>query len=123
MSVSLSIKRVGSVGAGSPRVLTGTIPNRDRRDEEPGNRRSAVPPPVPAFCVSRCVPRLPLRRRFLAGVFVMKKRILVIDDEAALAYMIKFALEREGYYHVRTEDDPAQAIEAALSFGPDLILL
>ena len=53
----------------------------------------------------------------------MKKRILVIDDEVDLAYMLKFALEREGYYHVRLVDDPSKAVEAAAAFGPDLILL
>lgn len=53
----------------------------------------------------------------------MKKRILVVDDEAALTRMIKLNLERSGDYEVRTENEGSMAIPAAREFKPDLIFL
>ncbi len=53
----------------------------------------------------------------------MKKKILVIDDEAALTRMIKLNLERTGNYEVRTENVGANAIEAIREFRPDLLFL
>jgi CheY-like chemotaxis protein len=53
----------------------------------------------------------------------MKKRILVVDDEAAFTRMIKLNLEQTGRYEVRTENLGIKAIEAAREFRPDLILL
>lgn len=53
----------------------------------------------------------------------MTKRILVVDDEAALARMIKLNLEQTGLYEVRTETQGTRAIETAREFQPDLILL
>ncbi len=53
----------------------------------------------------------------------MNKRILVVDDEAALARMIKLNLEQTGLYEVRTETQGAKAIEAVRAFRPDLVLL
>jgi CheY-like chemotaxis protein len=52
-----------------------------------------------------------------------KKRILVVDDEAALTRMVKLNLEHTGNYEVRTENQGAMAIPAAHDFKPDLILL
>ena len=52
-----------------------------------------------------------------------KKRILVVDDEAALTRMVKLNLEHTGDYEVRTENEGAMAIPAAREFRPDLILL
>ena len=52
-----------------------------------------------------------------------KKRILVVDDEAALTRMVKLNLERTGNYEVRTENSGPMAIPAALEFRPDLMLL
>ncbi len=51
------------------------------------------------------------------------KRILVVDDEAALARMLKLNLEQTGLYEVRTETQGAKAIEAVRAFRPDLVLL
>ena len=51
------------------------------------------------------------------------KKILVVDDEAALTRMIKLNLEGTGKYEVRTENEGAKAIEAARAFKPDLIFL
>jgi CheY-like chemotaxis protein len=53
----------------------------------------------------------------------MKKRILVVDDEAALTRMVKLNLEQTGDYEVRTENQGTMAIPAAKEFKPDLILL
>lgn len=53
----------------------------------------------------------------------MTKRILVVDDEAALTRMVKLNLEQTGQYEVRTENEGSLAIAAARDFKPDLILL
>jgi CheY-like chemotaxis protein len=53
----------------------------------------------------------------------MKKKILVVDDEAALTRMIKLNLERTGNYEVRTENIGGNAIEAIREFQPDLLFL
>ena len=53
----------------------------------------------------------------------MKKKILVVDDEAALTRMIKLNLERTGKYEVRTENLGVKAVAAAKVFQPDLIFL
>ncbi len=53
----------------------------------------------------------------------MKKRILVVDDEAVLTRMVKMNLERTGNYEVRTENQGSLAIQAAREFKPDLIFL
>ena len=52
-----------------------------------------------------------------------KKKILVIDDEASLTRMIKRNLESTGRFEVRTENSGAVAVQAALAFHPDLVLL
>jgi len=53
----------------------------------------------------------------------MKQRILVVDDEPGLTWMIKLTLEKTGRYEVRTENLGIKAIDAAREFKPDLILL
>ena len=53
----------------------------------------------------------------------MKKRILAVDDEPAITWLIKLNLEQTGRYEVRTENLGRKAIEAAREFRPDLILL
>jgi CheY-like chemotaxis protein len=53
----------------------------------------------------------------------MKKKILVVDDEASLTRLIKANLERTGKYEVLTENQGTKAIEAARRFKPDLIFL
>lgn len=53
----------------------------------------------------------------------MKKKILVVDDEASLTRLIKANLERTGKYEVLTENQGVKAIAAAKQFKPDLILL
>ena len=53
----------------------------------------------------------------------MKKKILVVDDEASLTRMVKANLERTGKYEVRTENMGSKAIAAAREFKPDLMFL
>ncbi|HUJ10539.1 MAG TPA: response regulator [Verrucomicrobiae bacterium] len=52
-----------------------------------------------------------------------QRRILIVDDEADLAWMLKLNLEKTKAYDVQIETDPAQAVETARKFVPDLILL
>lgn len=53
----------------------------------------------------------------------MKKRILVVDDEATFTKMIRLNLERTGRYEVRTENRGANGLAAAKEFRPDLLFL
>lgn len=50
----------------------------------------------------------------------MKKKILVVDDEAPFTRLLKHALNR---YEVREENDALRALATAREFQPDLILL
>ena len=52
-----------------------------------------------------------------------KKKILIIDDEKDFTEMIKLNLEDTGEYEVKAEDKGVNALRAAKSFKPDLILL
>lgn len=52
-----------------------------------------------------------------------KKKILVIDDEPSFTEMLKLNLEETGRFFVKCVNDPHQALETALLFLPDLILL
>src|SRR5207247_2593759 len=52
-----------------------------------------------------------------------KKRILIIDDEASFARMVKLNLEKTGAFEVHVEHKAAYALPAAREFKPDLILL
>jgi CheY-like chemotaxis protein len=54
---------------------------------------------------------------------VMKKRILIVDDDLACARILKAGLERTGRYDVRAEGRAKEALSAAREFGPDMILL
>ena len=52
----------------------------------------------------------------------MAHRILLVDDEPDILEFVGYNLAREGY-QVLTASDGAQAVEAALTFRPHLILL
>jgi len=54
---------------------------------------------------------------------MIKRKILIIDDEKGFTEMLKLNLESTGNYDVRVENDASLAIPTALSFRPDLILL
>jgi len=53
----------------------------------------------------------------------MKKKILVVDDEAGLTRMVKRGLEATGKFLVMEENDGRRALAAALEFRPDLVIL
>lgn len=46
-----------------------------------------------------------------------------MDDEAAITRLLKLNLEQTEEFVVRAENSPVQALQAALEFRPDLILL
>jgi CheY-like chemotaxis protein len=50
-------------------------------------------------------------------------RILVIDDNINATRVVRLFLERTGRYEIRELNDPAQALDVAREFEPDLILL
>ena len=52
-----------------------------------------------------------------------KKRILIVDDEENFAYIVKMNLEQSGDYEVMVEKHAVNALDAAISFSPHLILL
>ena len=51
------------------------------------------------------------------------KRILIVDDEPAVARSLKLNLESAAGYEVRTENVSARALAIAHEFHPQLILL
>ncbi len=52
-----------------------------------------------------------------------KKRILIVDDEAAFTRLLKLSLEKTGDYSVQMENAPARALQTAEAFAPDLVLM
>jgi DNA-binding response OmpR family regulator len=50
-------------------------------------------------------------------------RVLLVDDDRGFTGMLKLNLETLANFRVRVENDPARAVEAALDFRPDLIML
>lgn len=52
-----------------------------------------------------------------------ESKILVIDDDRHITSIVKFYLEERGAFHVFEENFSERAIETAMSFQPDLILL
>jgi DNA-binding response OmpR family regulator len=51
------------------------------------------------------------------------KRILLVDDEAAVTRTLQLYLESTGDYEVRAENRGQDAVRAAREFKPDLVLL
>jgi two-component system, OmpR family, response regulator VicR len=52
----------------------------------------------------------------------MKKKILVVDDEADIANLVKLILEPVGF-EVEAVNDPKAAFDTAKRFKPDAVLL
>src|SRR5258708_7389655 len=52
-----------------------------------------------------------------------KKKVLIIDDEAAFTNIVKLTLESKEGFEVCVENDPRQAIATARKFWPDIIIL
>ena len=53
----------------------------------------------------------------------IKKRILVVDDEPKITRWLRLNLEQTGEYEVREENRGSHALDAALEFHPDVIVL
>jgi DNA-binding response OmpR family regulator len=53
----------------------------------------------------------------------MKKKVLIIDDEAGFTNIVKLTLEAKGHYEVCVENHSRQAITTARQFWPDIIIL
>ena len=53
----------------------------------------------------------------------LKKRVLLVDDEASFTHVLRLNLEKSGGYEVREENSGARALDAAREFHPDIILL
>src|SRR5215212_8021514 len=54
---------------------------------------------------------------------MLKKKILVVDDETSITRLLKLNLEKGGAFIVRMENEGGKALAAAKEFKPDLILL
>jgi DNA-binding response OmpR family regulator len=52
----------------------------------------------------------------------MTKKILVVDDEPAIARLVKMSLSYEGY-NVRTATDGFEAMETVANWKPELLVL
>lgn len=52
-----------------------------------------------------------------------KKRILIIDDEIGFTRLLKHSLEQTGNYEARVENYAGNALQAAETFQPDLVLM
>ena len=53
----------------------------------------------------------------------VRKKILIVDDEAGFAMILKIALEETGEYDVHVETSGLRGYAAAQEFMPDLVLL
>jgi len=53
----------------------------------------------------------------------MKKKIMVVDDDANLTRLLKRILEKKGDYEVVVENTSTQAAKRVLEIMPDLIVL
>lgn len=51
------------------------------------------------------------------------KRILIVDDEPDMTFLVRLNLQKTGRYDVREENGSARALDVAREFKPDLILL
>lgn len=53
----------------------------------------------------------------------MKKKVLIIDDEAGFSQLLAMNLEQRGTYEVRVETSGLNSLQTAHYFKPDIILL
>jgi DNA-binding response OmpR family regulator len=51
------------------------------------------------------------------------KRILIVDDEPDMTFLVRLNLQKTGRFEVQEENRSVQAIDVAREFKPDLILL
>jgi DNA-binding response OmpR family regulator len=52
-----------------------------------------------------------------------KKKILVVDDETSITRLLKFALEKSGFYEVECENMGSNALTKTKSVRPDVLVL
>lgn len=52
-----------------------------------------------------------------------KKKVLVIDDAVGFTKMVKLNLEATGHYEVKIQNNSFDALQTALEFQPDVVLL
>ena len=52
-----------------------------------------------------------------------KKKILVVDDEETITRAVQLYLEATERFEVRTVNDPRRAVDTAVTFRPDLVIL
>jgi diguanylate cyclase len=56
------------------------------------------------------------------GIFLMKKKILVVDDDEAVRKSISYALKLKGGFDTVEAEDGLQGLELAKRHHPDLII-
>jgi len=54
---------------------------------------------------------------------MIKRRVLIVDDDPSLSRLAGVILEQSKGYEVRIENHPTRALAAARQYKPDLILL
>lgn len=54
---------------------------------------------------------------------MLKRKILIVDDDSTLAAEVKLTLEETGRFEAQCESKGSRALETALAFSPDLILM
>ena len=55
--------------------------------------------------------------------FMIKSRILIVDDEPNLSGLVRLILQKTQRFEVRVENRSALALSAAREFRPDMVLL
>lgn len=73
--------------------------------------------------VAGCVRSLRTKRIAVEKKSARKKRVLLVDDEAALTRICKLMLERTDAFVVQEENLGARAVSTARQFRPDVIFL
>jgi len=53
----------------------------------------------------------------------MKRKVMVVDDDAKLTSLLKRSLEKKGHYEVMVENRSTRAAQRVLEIMPDLIVL
>ena len=56
-------------------------------------------------------------------MLVLRKKVLLVDDEESLCRIIKLNLEETGRYKVQTESKGVNVLPAILDFKPDIVVL
>lgn len=81
-----------------------------------------IEPSIVLACYEACSSHAGLVQQ-LHSIAGRKRRVLAIDDEEAILDGLRANLEATRRYEVCTVLDPTKAVEAALEFNPDIILI